>query len=438
MPGITTGELRLTGGFGIRQILGFSMREYPGEHARAELTGRVEVQEGAMPQLLGQIKNSRVELHAAGEKRAVYSGVVQGAESLEENGYRLLRLELWSGSVLMDLKRKKRTFQDPSMTYGQIITGITSEAGMSALYPRELDETETGFPVIQYRETDWEFIRRLASRFGLAVYPEPTMEGGKVSIGLPETGFSGPLSSLSDSVGIDRKFYEAGGERTGRERRNYRTVEVRSLELRRIGDVAEWKGTPLYVCAREGELRGGILEFRYVLAGKEWTWQKRLGNPRVSGMSLLGTVSGCAGETVRLDLDIDRGRGAQELYPWRWVPATGNLMYMMPQKGTRVSLYFKGDEETDAIAVNCIRSGAGCAGADYRDKSLITEQGMELRLHRGDMGVVSVKEKVLLDDLEGIRIGGSGGLHILAAGEVKINGAVYDTLKLPKKSVRIP
>ena len=117
------------------------------------------------------------------------------------------------------------------------------------------------------------------------------------------------------------------------------------------------------------------------------------------------------------------GRAARERYPWRWVPATGNLMYMMPQKGTRVSLYFKGDEETDAIAVNCIRSGEGCTGADYRDKSLVTEQGMELRLHRGDMGVVSLKEKVLLDDLEGIRIGGSGGLHILAAGEVKIDGA---------------
>ena len=217
MQGITAGELRLTGGFGIRQILGFSMREYPGEHARAEVTGRVEVQEGAIPELLGQIKNSRVELHAAGEKRAVYSGMVQGAESLEENGYRLLRLELWSGSVLMDLKREKKNFSGSFHDLRPDHYPGTSEAGMSALYPRELDETETGFPVIQYRETDWEFIRRLASRFGLAVLSEPTMEGGKVSIGLPETGFSGPLSSLSDSVGIDRKFYEAGGSvREGR------------------------------------------------------------------------------------------------------------------------------------------------------------------------------------------------------------------------------
>ena len=45
---------------------------------------------------------------------------------------------------------------------------------------------------------------------------------------------------------------------------------------------------------------------------------------------------------------------------------------------------------------------------------------MQLRLNQGDMGIVSLKEKLLLDDMEGIRIAGSGSLHILAASEVKI------------------
>ena len=53
------------------------------------------------------------------------------------------------------------------------------------------------------------------------------------------------------------------------------------------------------------------------------------------------------------------------------------------------------------IAVNCIRSGNGCAEADYRDKSLTTEHGMQLRLNQGDMGIVSLKEKLLLDDMGG-------------------------------------
>ena len=399
------------------------MREYPGEHARAELVGIVQTQGSGAAELSGSIKNCSVELYAEGEERAIYSGIVQRAQSQEENGYRQLRLELGSGSLLMDMEKEKRTFQDISMTYGQEITRIASESGMMAVYPRLLDETAIGFPVIQYRETDWEFIRRLASRFGMAVYPETTLGGGKLTVDLPQTGNVGELSYLGYTARIDRKFYQAGGEQEGRSREQYRTYEVRSMELRRVGDAVPWDGKNLFVCARKAELKGGMLEFVYTLSGREWTWQKRLGNPKISGMSLLGTVEGCSGETVRLLLDIDRGRPAQLSYPWTWVPATGNLMYLMPQVGTRVSLYFKGEEETDAIAVNCIRSGDGCAEADYRDKSLTTEHGMQLRLNQGDMGIVSLKEKLLLDDMEGIRIAGSGSLHILAAGEVKIAGS---------------
>ncbi len=400
----------------------YSMREYPGEHSRAELTGTMEVSEGGTSGFPWLEENSPVEIHVDGMERALYSGIIQKAESRKENGYCLLRLELCSGSILLDLKKEKRSFQDVSMTCGQIIRRAAAESGMTVLCPEELNRKPVGFPVIQYRETDWEFIRRLASRHGLPVYPEPTMGGGKLCVGLPETGTARPMSCLSYTARMDRKFYQAGGEQEGRERRQYRTCEVRSLDLFRVGDLAEWDGKQLPVCAREVHMQGGHLEFTYVLADRSWTWQRRLGNPKISGMSLLGTVKKCAGETVQLELDIDSGRPGQPCYPWTWVPTTGNLMYMMPQAGTRVSLYFKGDEEESALAVNCIRSGAGCKEADPLDKSLTTDHGMQMRLCRCDMGVVTLKEKVLLDDLTGIRMEGSGGLHIVADGEVKLEG----------------
>ena len=47
---------------------------------------------------------------------------------------------------------------------------------------------------------------------------------------------------------------------------------------------------------------------------------------------------------------------------------------------------------------------------------------MQLRLCRCDMGAVTLKEKVLLDDLEGIRMEGCGGVHILAAGKITLEG----------------
>ena len=133
-------------------------------------------------------------------------------------------------------------------------------------------------------------------------------------------------------------------------------------------------------------------------------------------------MSACSNETVQLKLDIDQGKPEQKLYPFNWVPATGNMMYMMPQEGTRVSLYFKGDEETSAVAVNCIRSGGGCAKSDYRDKGLTTEHGMQLKLYRDSMGVETPANKFLMDASKGIEISGSRQLHISAAGDVRIEG----------------
>ena len=93
---------------------------------------------------------------------------------------------------------------------------------------------------------------------------------------------------------------------------------------------------------------------------------------------------------------------------------------MMPQAGTRVSLYFKGAEESSAIAVNCIRSGDGCTGANYRNKTLTTEHGMQLRLCECDMGVVTLSNEVKLDNLRGIHLKAGGKLNITASGDVSL------------------
>ena len=92
-------------------------------------------------------------------------------------------------------------------------------------YPEELDREPVGFPVIQYRETHWEFIRRLANRSGL-----------------PETGTTRLMSCLGYTARIDRKFYQAGGEQEGRDRRQYRTSGIYLYPGGQKLDVAEAAG----------------------------------------------------------------------------------------------------------------------------------------------------------------------------------------------------
>ena len=100
-------------------------------------------------------------------------------------------------------------------------------------------------------------------------------------------------------------------------------------------------------------------------------------------MTALGEVLSTERETVRLKLDIDEGWNPGGPYPYTWRPETGNMMYCMPQVGTRVSLYFPNYDEQAAIAVNCVRTnGSSCARmSDPSRRSFVTEHGKEMNLY---------------------------------------------------------
>ena len=60
-------------------------------------------------------------------------------------------------------------------------------------------------------------------------------------------------------------------------------------------------------------------------------------------MSFVGSIVGTQGEQVEVAFDIDKSAAGGNSYGF--APATGNLMYCMPQKGTKTSLYIgNGDE----------------------------------------------------------------------------------------------
>ena len=108
--------------------------------------------------------NSQVEVYAEGERLPLYSGIVQSAEAKEENGLRMICLQLSSGSILLDMEKKSRSYQNTGMSYGEVINEALAPWNTAAIYPSSLSGTAIGFPVIQYQETDWQFVKRMASR----------------------------------------------------------------------------------------------------------------------------------------------------------------------------------------------------------------------------------------------------------------------------------
>ena len=105
----------------------------------------------------------------------------------------------------MDLAKKDRSWQDTGMSYGALFRQVAALAGAGVLYPSYLDSRPLGIPRVQYQETDWEFLKRMAGHFGLPLYPEPTGGGARVSVGIPETGAPVELD-------VDGVYGSGGGE----------------------------------------------------------------------------------------------------------------------------------------------------------------------------------------------------------------------------------
>ena len=113
------------------------------------------------------------------------------------------------------MEKKSRSYQNTGMSYGGVINEALAPWNTAAIYPSSLSGTAIGFPAIQYQETDWQFVKRMASRFRLSLYPEPSIGGSKMYVGIPETGNTCELeareyASICSALGVPMTMFVTG------------------------------------------------------------------------------------------------------------------------------------------------------------------------------------------------------------------------------------
>ncbi len=184
---------------------------------------------------LGEYKEKTEETEKAEENRKkeeknIFKGIVDYFEVIEygNEGYVII-LEAYSRSILMDREweRKYRVFQDVSMTYEDIVTEINKDYRGMKFQINSYDKAEVpiGRLIVQYNETDWEFLVRIASHLGTGLI---TTETGIITFGIINMGnvknedkyfsdysitrdlkklyykvYSGRVISLGDTVSIE-------------------------------------------------------------------------------------------------------------------------------------------------------------------------------------------------------------------------------------------
>ena len=408
-------DLQFISAFAMEKILDFQTWEDPGEHARGNF--RLLLSENGTDI---NSMNAPIQLLGQGNTAgALFSGYPEKVEIKEERGYRIADIQAVSGTILLDQKKSNRVFQKKAQTYMGIANTITADTEHSACILPGSD-MQTGGTLIQYQETDWNFLKRMASQLGLPLVPDISYYYPRFYLGLPEGEKKELGEILSCDMCFDGRYYAVSGKCLV-DREDFICYDVVTRTSLSLGDKVTYEGRELLVSRKKTELAGGEVIFTYRLAGNSYTWVPWEDNPDYTGMSFVGSIVGTQGEQVEVAFDIDKTAAGGNRYGF--APATGNLMYCMPQKGTKTALYIGNGDEAQGIATGCIRTnGSTCEGTGSPEKkSFRSEHGKGMDLYPQRMGLDGGETgKITFEDETGTTIESNGGLLLMAKEGIRL------------------
>ena len=389
----------------MEKILDFQTREIPGEHARGNFRLLLSENETGINGL-----NAPIQLCGHGNTAgALFCGYQEKVEIKEEGRYRIADVQAVSGTILLDQKKCNRVFQKKAQTYMGIANTVTADTEHSACILPGSD-MQTGGTLIQYQETDWNFLKRMASQLGLPLVPDISYYYPRFYLGLPEGEKKELGEILSCDICFDGRYYAVSGRCTV-DRKDFICYDVVTGTRLSLGDRVTYEGRELTVSRKKTELVRGEVIFTYRLAGSSYTWVPWEDNLDYTGMSFVGAIVGTQGEQVEVAFDIDQTAAGGNRYGF--APATGNLMYCMPQKGTKTSLYIGNGDEAQGIATGCIRTnGSTCEGTTIESNGGL---------------VLMAKEGIRLESMTGIAMQGMSDIMALyaeGASSLCVNGSV--------------
>ena len=172
----------------------FVLDENINEHQKLEIQLEMDDEQRKNLERIIEKEDVGIEIELANVdkdvKRRVFSGIVDYFEILDYGSYgcRIL-MRAFSKSVLFDRKNEKkyRVFQDRNLMFSDIIDEINKDYADKKLEIKYSDiaKKQIGSLIVQFDETDWEFLVRLASQLKTGMF---VIEQGIILFGIVEMG----------------------------------------------------------------------------------------------------------------------------------------------------------------------------------------------------------------------------------------------------------
>ncbi|WP_159081786.1 HNH/ENDO VII family nuclease [Paenibacillus sp. CAA11] len=394
------------------------------EHARCTLTLVMTEKDAEICLEKGSFDDSIRVLHTGEHQEFWFAGGISKVEINVEDGIWHVSVEAISRSYVMDQQVRQRSYQNKNLTYTSLIEQLAERyPGGAAMNEATHPESKIGELLVQYQETDWQFLKRIASKVGTAILPDIVLDAPRVYFGVPDFSWNKVLQAKSYTMIKDQEAYlhqlVGQGDSTVQ---GIHTVGylVNSHQYVQVGDNVSFKGQLWVVYASQLTYKEGIMNYEYKLVQREGIRVQVRQNRSIQGVALEGKVVKRANNMVQVHLDIDDHYDEQTNWWFPYSSEGNNMFHALPEEGARIKVYFPGGKEKKAIAINSVRG----THEEMKGRTVFQKPTTKVfhvpgnaKMELGEEGVLFEHNTVRLHlDRENIHLESEGSL-LLVAGE---------------------
>lgn len=413
---IVYGNIKLISPYEIKQLNELRIVKKMNDHAVVYFTGIIpeEKKDSYIEKAMVQDKIEVVQTDGSGIVRTLFKGLVSNIGIRCVRGIYYIEAEGLSHTCALDVKRKHRSFQNKNMSYKDMISKVTAEYSGADFQDTASNGSKLGEFTVQYNETDWIFLKRMASRFGAVLAPQADSDKPKFWFGLPR----GKEKSISEGFhytvkkDISRYMDLSANSADSIEEHEFTYFEAESSNYLDLGDKVKLKEKNLMVTQSTAVMKNGALKYEYIFAPENGMKQNRRVNNLITGASIEGKVIDTQKDNVKVHLEIDKEQNKGEACWFRYATnytAEGNSgWYCMPQLGDSVKLYIPTGIEESAVVMSSVRKGGQNHPKTAKPsiKYLQTNYGKHMKLGEKDLEFTAKENAmfITLDEDKGVDI----------------------------------
>lgn len=425
-------------GIKLQRLQEMTIHHRPNRCALVRLTGEADKQ--MMESLIAKSAEILVSITVkvmSGKEKTIFRGYILQLHMEEKAEYCQVKVLLADTTYLLDLQKKRKSFQNLEMNYKEIIQETCSQNSFGVKTEVIMNVTDKKISefILQMDETDWTFVRRMASHFSVPVLTDCVTENPRLMIGFPKQS--------SREVDLDRaeyKVYYKDMQRQVWQDNNlldrdqlladdFLSLIVESDEYLTVGTAVKYQGKSYRVAAVDGRLHDGMMHMRYYLI-KNGILISKQNNPSCAGMILTGQVKEVRQDKVKvhfIKIDAAYDKGTTKWFPYSttYSSCDGSGWFVMPSEGDYVRIFFPTSLEKEAFCIGTINTAPP---VNTRNKTLRAPGGKELLLTDNSVHLITKHQDTFID------MSGSG-IRIVTTNPVTVSSDKKVTMKTRKMEI---